>query len=410
MKNGWSEVSLDSITQLIKRGVSPKYVESDGYPIINQKCIRDGFVSLQHARMTSKAKKITSDKFVRSGDVLINSTGTGTLGRTAIVKSLNQDTTVDTHVTIVRANELVDKYFLGYLIRYYEPLITSLGKGATNQIELSRRDLEATKVKIPTSKVTQRKISDILSAYDDLIENNTKRIELLEEQAQLIYEEWFVRMRFPNHENIKINAETGLPEGWKVSTIEELSEVKGGKRLPKGHSLTSEKTSYPYIRVRDLTSGRMNIDEIQFINHDTHIKIKNYIINHTDLYISIAGTVGLVGMVPKTLDSANLTENCAKITNLISEDIKEYLHYFLNSESGQHHISSRTGGASQPKLAIERIRSIPTTVPNDEILAYFHNSVSVINDLVENLLIQSQKLKEARDILLPRLMTGIIEV
>lgn len=257
---------------------------------------------------------------------------------------------------------------------------------------------------------TQKKIAEILSAYDDLIENNIARIELLEEQAQLLYEEWFVRMRFPDYENALIDEETGLPEGWKYTVIEELSEVKGGKRLPKGHDLTSEKTSYPYIRVRDLTSGRMNIDDIQFINHDTHIKIKNYIISHADLYISIAGTVGLVGMVPKVLDKANLTENCAKITNLISEDIKEYLHYFLNSESGQHHISSRTGGASQPKLAIERIRSIPITVPNDEILSRFHNSVAVINDLVENLLIQNQKLKEARDILLPRLMMGVIEV
>lgn len=313
---------------------------------------------------------------------------------------------IDTTYFISIDSEQVNLRFLYYRL----PLCGFEGMNSDAAIPgLNRTAAINCKINLPPLP-TQQKIANILSAYDDLIENNTKRIKLLEEQAQLIYEEWFVRMKFPNHENTKIDAETGLPEGWKISTIEELSEVKGGKRLPKGHDLTSEKTSYPYIRVRDLTSGRMNIDEIQFINRDTHIKIKNYIINHTDLYISIAGTVGLVGMVPKTLDSANLTENCAKITNLISEDIKEYLHYFLNSENGQHHISSRTGGASQPKLAIERIRSIPIAVPNDNILSRFHNSVGVVNNFVENLLIQNQKLKEARDILLPRLMMGIIEV
>ncbi|MGP5649696.1 restriction endonuclease subunit S, partial [Psychrobacter celer] len=190
-------------------GVSPKYVEIDGYPIINQKCIRGESLSLQEARMTSRSKKISDEKFIRPGDILINSTGTGTLGRTAIVKNVNQETTVDTHVTIVRANDLVDKHFLGYLIRYYEPLITSLGKGATNQIELSATDLKEMKVAIPTSKNTQQKIAKIVSAYDDLIENNKKRIKLLEEQAQLVYEEWFVRMKFPDYENIQIDAETG---------------------------------------------------------------------------------------------------------------------------------------------------------------------------------------------------------
>ncbi|MEN2752480.1 restriction endonuclease subunit S [Psychrobacter sp. FBL11] len=313
---------------------------------------------------------------------------------------------IDTTYFVDIDTEQVNLLFLYYRL----PLCGFEGMNSDAAIPgLNRTAAINCKINLPPLP-TQQKIASILSAYDDLIENNIKRIELLEEQAQLIYEEWFVRMKFPDHENTLIDEETGLPEGWKVSTIKDLSEVKGGKRLPKGHELTSEKTSYPYIRVRDLTSGRMNIDEIQYIHHDTHIKIKNYIINHTDLYISIAGTVGLVGTVPKILDSANLTENCAKITNLISEDIKEYLHYFLNSENGQHHISSRTGGASQPKLAIERIRSIPITVPNDDILSRFHNSVGVINGFVENLLIQNQKLKEARDILLPRLMMGVIEV
>lgn len=115
-------------------------------------------------------------------------------------------------------------------------------------------------------------------------------------------------------------------------------------------------------------------------------------------------------MIPTVLNGSNLTENCAKISDLVFIIIKEYLLYFLNSQQGQYHIRSRTGGASQPKLAIERIRSIPITLPTESLLKEFHNRVKPHHDLIENLTLQNQLLREARDILLPRLMTGMIEV
>lgn len=408
MKEDWKEYIFEEVVQFPP---VVKLKKGNVYPFIPMENITSGYKYVK----PNIEKKITGggSKFEEGDTLFARITPCLENNKIAQAKDLNGKPGFgSTEYFIFRGKDgISDSDFVYYFSKtqwFTQNAINSM-VGASGRQRADAGFVKSLKVNFPPLP-TQQKIASILSAYDDLIENNTKRIELLEEQAQLIYEEWFVRMRFPDYENTLIDKDTGLPEGWKVSTIEDLSEVKGGKRLPKGHDLTSEKTSYPYIRVRDLTSGRMNIDEIQFINHDTHIKIKNYIINHTDLYISIAGTVGLVGMVPKILDSANLTENCAKITNLISEDIKEYLYYFLNSENGQHHISSRTGGASQPKLAIERIRSIPITVPNDNILSRFHNSVGVINDFVENLLIQNQKLKEARDILLPRLMMGIIEV
>lgn len=387
MKEDWKEVQLKDICEF-------KY----GKNLPETKRVAGKYKVYGSSSITG-----THDDFLVKGPGVI----VGRKGTVGKVQYSKEDFfPIDTTYFIDINSEQVDLLFLYYRL----PLCGFEGMNSDAAIPgLNRTAAINCKINLPPLPI-QQKIANILSSYDDLIENNIKRIELLEEQAQLIYEEWFVRMRFPDYKNTIIDGESDIPEGWKVTTIEELSEVKGGKRLPKGHDLTSEKTSYPYIRVRDLTSGRMSIDGIQFINHDTHIKIKNYTISHNDLYISIAGTVGLVGMVPKVLDKANLTENCAKITNLISADIKEYLNYFLNSENGQHHISSRTGGASQPKLALERIRSIPITVPNDEVLSRFHDSVGVINEFVENLLIQNQKLKEARDILLPRLMMGIIEV
>ena len=419
MKNSWIKTELGEHIETLKGfAFKSKWYEKTGVAVVRVTDFTENSIS-------TKALNYISDEIASSycryeiyhHDVIVQTVGSwqsnpaSVVGKVIHVPYNMNGALLNQNAVKITPKASINQRFLYYLLKAnnFRQHNLNYAQGAANQASITLDTIRRFKLNLPPL-ITQQKIANILSAYDDLIENNAKRIELLEEQAQLLYEEWFVRMKFPDYENTLIDEESGLPEGWEVTTIEKLSEVKGGKRLPKGHDLTSEKTSYPYIRVRDLTSGRINIDDIHFINHDTHIKIKNYIINHTDLYISIAGTVGLVGMVPKILDAANLTENCAKITNFISEDIKEYLNYFLNSENGQHHISSRTGGASQPKLALERIRSIPITVPNDEVLSCFHNSVSVINEFVENLLIQNQKLKEARDILLPRLMMGVIKV
>ena len=152
--------ALVDVTTYIKRGITPKYVESNGIIVINQKCIREHRINYELARLTSREKKITEEKLLKSGDILINSTGTGTLGRTAQIFNVDKDITVDTHVTIVRPSEDIDARYLGYVIRVNESLITSLGKGATNQIELSVSDLEKINFNVP-SKEIQKKISNI---------------------------------------------------------------------------------------------------------------------------------------------------------------------------------------------------------------------------------------------------------
>ena len=226
MREGWINCKLEDITTLVKRGVSPKYVDENGVFVINQKCIRNNKVSYADARLTSKEKKISEEKFIQVGDTLINSTGTGTLGRTGYVKNIPSPTTVDTHVTIVRPNiHKVEARFLGLFLNFIEPHIENLGKGATNQIELSAKDLSNTQINLPPLE-TQKKIASILSGYDDLIENNLKRIKILEEMAQQTYEEWFVRMRFPGHESATINPETGLPEGDALSLPKGWEKVK----------------------------------------------------------------------------------------------------------------------------------------------------------------------------------------
>ncbi|MCO5382313.1 MAG: restriction endonuclease subunit S [Methanosarcina barkeri] len=103
-----------------------------------------------------------------------------------------------------------------------------------------------------------------------------------------------------------------IPEKWKMISVNEIGDVKGGKRLPKGHPFTSEKTNYPYLRVVDFKSGTIDKTNLKYISLGDYENIKQYIISSNDVYISIAGTIGLVGIIPKELDGSNLTENAAK--------------------------------------------------------------------------------------------------
>ena len=155
------------------------------------------------------------------------------------------------------------------------------------------------------------------------------------------------------------NSENGrsLPDGWEWITVGEIGEVKGGKRLPAGHTYSDEPTNFPYIRVKDFENGTINTSDIKYLLPETQEQIKRYIISTKDVYISIAGTIGVTGVIPEILDGANLTENAAKICNLNSV-LPKYLHYYLASSSGQAIISEKTISTNQPKLALFRIEQI----------------------------------------------------
>lgn len=176
LPEGWEKKMLSQISDYIGRGISPKYVEEDGFSIINQKCIRDNRVDKSLCRLTDTSKKILQDKILQSFDILINSTGTGTLGRVAQILTVNELLTVDTHVTIVRAGENISKIFLGRSLEYNQERIEKLGKGATNQIELSRHDLgELIVIDLPTLELQnlyEIKFKPNYQAIDKLIIQN----------------------------------------------------------------------------------------------------------------------------------------------------------------------------------------------------------------------------------------------
>ena len=156
-----------------------------------------------------------------------------------------------------------------------------------------------------------------------------------------------------------------IPSHWEVITIDEIADVKGGKRLPKGESLQENNTPYPYIRLVDILNNRVDKTNIMYLTKDVQSRISRYIVEKDDVCLAIVGnTIGLVFYITENEDKFNLTENAARITNLdISKINSKFLFYYLNSKSGQHKIKSSQVGSAQGKLPIKNIKSISIPLP-----------------------------------------------
>lgn len=172
LPNGWKTTTIGTVTSYLNRGVAPNYDEDSPKRVVNQKCIRDRQLSMEQARNLSS--EVNSEKWLQRGDVLINSTGAGTLGRVAQVREELDSVTVDTHVTIVRPNYEVSPWFFGQQLLRMEAVFESLGEGATNQTELKRDRIRDTSFLLPPPQV--------MTAFDEVVSPMIEQIEVLRKQ------------------------------------------------------------------------------------------------------------------------------------------------------------------------------------------------------------------------------------
>lgn len=196
-----------------------------------------------------------------------------------------------------------------------------------------------------------------------------------------------------------------ISSGWRKARIGEIAEVKGGKRLPAGYYLQATPTHRPYIRVADMRVGGVDQSDIKYVPEGAISRIQNYRIYKDDIFISVAGTLGIVGRVPISLDGANLTENADRLTN-IKCDVA-YLMYALQSNPIQDEIDSiRTVGA-QPKLALSRIRSFEILMPSDQAeQSRVSRALSDTDDLIESLERLISKKQAIKQGMMQELLTG----
>ncbi|GHV72484.1 hypothetical protein AGMMS49928_29510 [Spirochaetia bacterium] len=257
---------------------------------------------------------------------------------------------------------------------------------------------------------TQHSIAATLSCLDEKIELNNRINANLEAQAQAIFKSWFVDFD-PFKGGEFVDSELGkIPKGWNIKALDEICKIKGGKRLPKGVNLITEPNTHPYIRVRDMNNSIFvqNNGTLEYVDDDTQQFISRYIVSGGDIIISIVGTVGLVSKIHNSLDKANLTENCVKLTGFDNK-FSDYIYLFLTSKEGQDCIKRGTVGAVQAKLPLKNIQSIPLIIPPQDIICDFYNFTFIAMQQIANNLSENVILAAIRNILLPRLMSGEIE-
>lgn len=170
-----------------------------------------------------------------------------------------------------------------------------------------------------------------------------------------------------------------MANDWGLVKIEDIGDVKSGKRLPKDHSLIGDETPFPYIRLVDVSDGRIRRDNLQYLTEATKEKIQKYVVNTSDVCLAIVGhTIGMVFYVDSEWDNNNLTENAARITNIREDVVSRYLYYFLTSPQGQTEILSRKVGSAQGKLPLYNIKSLEVllpTLPEQKAIAHILGSL-----------------------------------
>ena len=350
----------------------------------------DGTLNLQDLKSVDDVK--ASEYLLKPNDIVFARTGAST-GRNYFYDGTDGEFVyagflIKFSIDEKKVNPKYIKYFCQS--KQYKDWINSFNTGSTRG-NINAQTLG--KMPIPLiERKTQDALVSIISSIDEKIKKNNAINNNLEQQAEAIFQ------------SILSNAITTVNLG-------EIADVKGGKRLPKGVNLIDIPNAHPYIRVRDLNNALFAslTPNYAYVDKETQKSISRYIVSTGDVLISIVGTIGLTTIVDSTLDKANLTENCVKVTNL-KHITPEYLLLYLRSQLGREAIAKGTVGAVQQKLPIKNIQAIPIPLLSEKDKNALFCTLDSIFAGISNNVIQSAKLASLRDTLLPRLMSGELDV
>lgn len=343
--------------------------------------------------MKEKDEALRKGKLKR-GDIVY--TTRGTVGNAGYYNSNvpYENVRINSGMVILRANgEIVDARFLYQILKseYYRPYFKQYCTGSA-QPQLPIKNFSQIYLNVPDIK-TQHRIADILSAYDNLIENNQKQIKLLEEAAQRLYKEWFVNLRFPGHENTKIV--DGVPEGWNEKTLSQVANVIMGQS-PKSEFYNSEKKGLPFHQGVGSYGVRFVMDDIYSTSY-TRIAEPNSIL------FSVRAPVGRLNItknkvvIGRGLAAINQTDGC-----------QSYLYYLLKNKFFKDNIVGN--GSIFASVSKDELLNQKFLIPERNLMMQFEKIVSQMDKQIENLDSKNKRLIEARDRLLPKLMSGEVEV
>ena len=366
----WRKRCLGEITSFMSKGIPPKYVERENentVRVLNQKCNRNFEINYEESRLHDcSKKKVPADKMLRPGDVLINSTGTGTAGRVAQLYDVPTSTTIDGHMILLRPTEEIDSIYYGYAVKAFQPQIETLAEGSTGQTEINRKRLqEEIVISFPKEKETQERIAYFLLNIDEKIKVNNKINKNLLEQAQAIYTKMFIT-----------DADSLWPEG-KLSDLIEVCYGKDHKKLHDGD-----------IPVYGSGGIMRHVDRALYEQESVLVPRK--------------GTLNNVMYVNEPFWSVDTMF----FTKMKRQNVAKFVFHFLKGKD----LASMNAGSAVPSMTTKILNAIPLQIPDDQTLSTFEAQVSPFYQTASYNNKESENLAAIRDSLLPKLMSSEIDV
>lgn len=334
----------------------------------------------------------------------------GSLGKKMCLT--NEPSFTNQAVNAIVPNDENDGRFIYFLMKLMLPTVKHLSSGtASGRENVSKSSFANIKVKVSPLR-TQQKIADILSTYDDLIENNNHRIELLEQAAQQLYKEWFVRFRFPSYEAAHFTK--GIPDGWEVKKFGEIVVIIDGDRgtnYPKQNEMLDEGYCL-FLNAGNVTINGFDFSKNTFITKEKDEQLRKGKLNRNDIVITTRGTVGNVALYNRFVSFKEIRINSGMviIRPVTSSTNTTFLYLLLRSSYVQQLISLFASGSAQPQLPIKDMKNMKVLVPSRTLITEFEDIVKPILEIIANKVNKNQNLIKQRDLLLPRLMSGKIEV
>jgi type I restriction enzyme, S subunit len=342
-------------------------------------------------------------------DVIIQTVGSyprnpnSVVGKVVRVPPTAKGALLNQNAVIIKPDNQINKKYLFYLLKndVFKSYIIGCARGAANQASITLEDIKNFQFHLPQLRI-QRKIASILSAHDDLIENNTYRIKILEEMVQRIYCEWFVFFRFPGYEKVKmVESDMGMiPDGWKVQYLKDYANFERGiEPGSKNYLQLRTDDSLPFLRVGDLGNRNSEI----FVSREI---AQDKILLKTDLVLSLDGTAGIVKTGLEGCYSTGIRKIIIKDEGTINQP---YIKLLLQSDHIQSIIKSHARGTTilHAGSSIDYMNFI---LPPIKIMGEFGKIACPIMSQINNMNDKNKNLRQTRNLLLPKLISGQIDV
>ena len=378
--------------------------EITNYPYIRARDIKGGKIQTDDLIYIDEIVFNKIKKYIiKSGDIAITIVGASVGDVAYAQEEIDGFNLTENAVRLTEFNSIVDGKYLFYVLnqeQYHEYMQTVAGGAA--QPKLGIYKVERIKVFLPPLNI-QKEIASVLTAYDNLIENNNRRIRLLEQMAENLYKEWFVRFRFPGHE--KAEFDNGLPKGWVIDRIGNVCETLGGG-TPSTSKAEYWNGNIKWVTPTDITSK----NSLPLLNVEGRIteeglkKSSAKLLPPYTILMTSRASIGFFGVAP-----FEVCTNQGFISIIPQkENLRMYMLYTLKLKKDE--IIANANGSTFLEISKGRFRKMKMVVPIDSILDLFENKTRVIFDEILKIEQQSENLSRQRDLLLPRLMSGKLEV